>query len=140
GLLVTGTNQQVGAIEGAGTTQINSSGNLTANRIVQAALVIGGDVTHRATVTISASDANGNPLNAGLGSSSTGSCGLALGASLPIVSLGPFLNASADGISGGITVDGSDSAVPEPSTLLLLAIGSAAGVLARLRRRAPDVQ
>src|SRR5205807_8665063 len=42
GLLITGTNQIVGAIDGSGTTQVNAGSDLTANHIIQGALVIGG--------------------------------------------------------------------------------------------------
>ena len=35
GLHVTGTNQQVGAVDGSGTTQVEASASLTANHIVQ---------------------------------------------------------------------------------------------------------
>ncbi len=41
-LLVSGTNQQVGAITGTGDTVVNGGADLTANSIVQNALVIGG--------------------------------------------------------------------------------------------------
>src|SRR5439155_25894602 len=42
GLLVSGTNQQVGAITGTGNTTIVAGGSLTANSIVQSAIIIGG--------------------------------------------------------------------------------------------------
>ncbi len=42
GLHITGTNQQVGAVDGTGTTQVEAGASLTANHIVQSALVIGG--------------------------------------------------------------------------------------------------
>ncbi len=51
-------------IDGNGTTTVNSGGSLIANHIVQGALVIGGAAGSPATVTIAASDASGNPLNA----------------------------------------------------------------------------
>ena len=62
GLLVSGTNQQVGNIDGLGTTQVNAGSDLTANHIIQSALVIGGTSTSPGFVTIDASDALGNPL------------------------------------------------------------------------------
>ena len=62
GLLVSGTHQQVGNIDGSGTTQVNAGSDLTANHIVQSALVIGGAAGSPALVTIDASDASGNPL------------------------------------------------------------------------------
>ena len=63
GILVSGTNQQVGNIDGAGTTQVNAGSDLTANHIVQSALVIGGTAASFGSVTIAASDADGNPLD-----------------------------------------------------------------------------
>ena len=42
GLLVSGTHQRVGNIDGSGTTQVNAGSDLTANHIIQNALVIGG--------------------------------------------------------------------------------------------------
>ena len=70
GLLVSSTTgvQQVGGIDGTGTTQVNASASLTANHIIQTALVIGGtDASHVGLVTIDASDASGNPLTVGGG-------------------------------------------------------------------------
>ena len=64
GVLVSGTHQVVGAIDGSGTTQVNSGSDLTADRIVQSALVIGGTAGSSALVTIAASDSAGNPLAA----------------------------------------------------------------------------
>ena len=45
GILVSGTHQQVGNIDGSGTTQINAGSDLTADHIIQSALVIGGTTT-----------------------------------------------------------------------------------------------
>ena len=62
GILVSGTHQQVGNIDGSGTTQVNAGSDLTANHIIQSALVIGGTSKNPGLVTIDASDASGNPL------------------------------------------------------------------------------
>jgi fibronectin-binding autotransporter adhesin len=125
GILVSGTNQRVGRIDGAGTTQVNDGSQLTANHIVQMALVIGVTGSGPSLVTIDASDASGNPLGM--------SGGFALAESL--TPSGPF---GADGIrSANLSSIAADSAdqvvlaigksvgsnnpalVPEPSTLLL---------------------
>jgi hypothetical protein len=53
-----------GGIEGTGNLTVNAGSDLTANHIVQGALVIGGAAGSPATVTIAASDASGNPLSA----------------------------------------------------------------------------
>jgi hypothetical protein len=121
--LITAEAQVVGAIDGAGTTQVNAGSNLTADHIIQNALIIGGAAGSPALVTIDASDASGNPRGQ--------SSGFALAGSLS--SSGPF---GADAVtstnlrSGGLAdlgvpsfgdSDGrvNPSSVPEPSTLLL---------------------
>ena len=125
GILVSGTNQVVGNIDGSGTTQVNAGSDLTANHIIQSALVIGGTSKNPGLVTIDASDASGNSLGQ--------SRGFALAASM--TPSGPFgapdmsfasLNtaatesadlavlAMAEAVESGIP-----SAVPEPATLLL---------------------
>ncbi|HKD36961.1 MAG TPA: hypothetical protein VKB78_09170, partial [Pirellulales bacterium] len=65
GLLVRGSGQLSGNIDGTGTLTIAADGALTANHVVQRALVIGGSAGHPATLSIAASDALGNPLAAG---------------------------------------------------------------------------
>ena len=67
GLLVTGTSQQVGKIDGTGNVVVNAGASLTANHIVQNSLVIGGSAGSTATFAIVASDASGNPLVASPG-------------------------------------------------------------------------
>jgi RHS repeat-associated protein len=59
-----------GGIEGTGNLTVNAGNSLTAGHIIQSALVIGGTAGSPATVTIAASDANGNPLNS-VGASDT---------------------------------------------------------------------
>ena len=142
GILVWGTNQQVGNIDGSGTTQVNSGSDLTANHIIQTALVIGGTATSPGLATIDASDASGNPLGQSggfalggslapsgqFGAGGIGLVGLSSGGGSE---LAPLLPSS----SGG---SGNSSSVPEPSTLLLvlLAITGLAVQGITLRRRA----
>jgi hypothetical protein len=64
-----GTLTLSGGIEGPGNLTVDAGSSLTANYIVQSALVIGGTEGSPATVTIAASDANGNPLNSAAASS-----------------------------------------------------------------------
>jgi hypothetical protein len=122
GLIVSGTNQRVGGIDGTGDAQINAGSDLTANHIVEGALVIGGTAGSPALVTIDGSDASGNPLGQ--------SSGFALADSLtPSSPFGAGGISSANLSSGGIelaapslgnSVGGSNpSSVPEPSTLVL---------------------
>ena len=130
GILVSGTNQRVGNIEGAGTTQVNAGSDLTANHIVQSALVIGGTAASFGSVTIAASDANGNPLDVAQG----GPLDAALGGSADFVvalrlsaegfrgdpiPAGPFVGCALVGGNPQVLSTGSGQAVPEPSTLLL---------------------
>ncbi len=123
-----------------GNTQVNAGASLTADHIVQGALVIGGTSGSHSLVTIDASDASGNPLGQ--------SSGLVVAGSL--TPSGPF---GAGGISsanlssgGGAdlaapsarnpAVGGDRSPVPEPSTLVLmyLAISVMIGQRVTLRR------
>lgn len=62
GLLVSGANQRVGSVSGGGTTVVSAGASLTANGIQQTLLAIGGAAGNQATLTIAASDTNGNPL------------------------------------------------------------------------------
>jgi hypothetical protein len=146
GLLVSSTTgaQQVGNIDGTGTTQVNASASLTANHIIQGALVIGGtDASHLGLVTIDTSDSNGNPLTAGGGANLTGS----LNPSTPFAADAPASSsnlASNDSSTSGSSPSvgagssssgsGSSSTVPEPSTIVMLLI-AAAGGLGSIRRR-----
>ncbi len=143
GVLVSGGNQQVGNIDGSGATQVNAGNDLTANHIIQGALVIGGTSGSAGLVTIDASDSAGNPLGQ--------SNGLALAGSLT-----PSDPIGAGGIgSAGLSGDGSElasppladsalggnpSSVPEPSTLVLIlfaitGLASQGIALRRLARR-----
>jgi fibronectin-binding autotransporter adhesin len=124
GVLVSGTNQRVGQINGAGSVVVNAGSDLTANHIIQGALVIGGTNGSPGFVTIDASDASGNPLDQ--------SSGFALAGSLtPNAPFGTDGISSAD-LSRASGADfavmspedsvgvGNLSPVPEPSTLLLM--------------------
>ena len=62
GILVSGTNQRVGGIDGSGIVQVNAGSDLTADHIIQNAILIGGIAGSPGLVTINASDAKGNPL------------------------------------------------------------------------------
>jgi PEP-CTERM motif len=142
GLLVSGTHKKVGDIDGSGTTQINAGGDLTADHIVQNALVIGGETGSPALVIIAASDAAGNSLFASstsLFGSDPSSGGMAL-----VTSLVPSSPFEADDISlcvastdstdlavlamGNTVGSNNPASVPEPSTLLL-ALLAVLGVL-----------
>jgi hypothetical protein len=153
GLVVSGVNQVVGAIDGNGTTQVNAGSDLTADHIIQSALVIGGTAGSPGLVTIDASDASGNSL--------AGTTGLALGRSLPAASslasdstgstgsTGSLdLSSGTSGVSvaggspisastalGGVAGAAGTAAVPEPSAILLVLLGVAALLAPILRAR-----
>lgn len=139
------TDQQVGGIDGGGTTVVTNAANLTANHINQLSLVIGND----STVTIAASDASGNPLSS-IGEASVEDAmftSSSLAANSPAASLADFAGLSASGSSGppldadgsrGPTLSGSgasQSAVPEPSAWLLALSAGAGFAIAALRCR-----
>jgi autotransporter-associated beta strand protein len=151
GLLISGTQQQVGGINGTGITQVSSGSSLTANHIVQNTLSIAGASSSvRGSVTIAPSNSTGNP-TIELASSGSGSAlaGLLdpdtnLGAdSLAAPSLmsldGAMVGSSNDLSSSGANSGDSigQSSVPEPSTWLLFGIGALLAVLLRppARRR-----
>ena len=143
GLLVSGTQQHVGNIDGNGSTQINIGGALTANHIIQSALVIGGTTNNPGLVTIDASDASGNSLGQagagdwgpGTGTRSDGPLGQPSGldsygflsldgttgvGEISSADLGDATIATPSPLSSGSHSTGSGQAVPEPSALLLV--------------------
>jgi autotransporter-associated beta strand protein len=125
GIVVSGTHQQVGNIDGSGATQVNAGSDLTANHIIQGALTIGGTASSPALVTIDASDASGNPLDQSSGLGFAGSlvpnCPIDDG----VISSANLTSGAGGGtdlaaLSLGDSSGGSNpSSVPEPSTLLL---------------------
>jgi autotransporter-associated beta strand protein len=147
GILVTGVNQQVGSISGAGSTVIAAGGNLTATSIVQSALVIGGSAGNPGIVTIQASGPNGAPASsATVDASSTSSTD----SFISYLAAGNF-SVPFDGLATGSTSASSPAAlggasftvplsgagtVPEPSSgLLALLAALVAWASAHARRR-----
>ena len=128
GLVVSGTHQVVGGIDGVGNTQVNAGSDLTANYIIQSALVTGGTAKNPGLVTIDASDASGNPLGQTGGSALAGS----LTPTGPIGAGGTSSVSLSSGAGGGIDLaalslgnspGGSNpSSIPEPSTLALASL------------------
>ena len=141
GLLVSSGNQQVGSIDGNGNTQINAGSDLTANHILQSALIIGGAAGSPADVTIEASDASGNPLLGGLSGSLTPTSPFGItGSSSDKISpaVGDGLNAATPPSSSGGSNTTGEAAVPEPTGLILFAIGGLAVGAAAVCRRYND--
>lgn len=134
GILVSGTSQVVGNIDGTGTTQVNAGCDLTANQIVQGALVIGGSVGSPALVTIAASDGMGNPLGQ---MESSAIAAEMLDPPMPTTTrLPPAIGGNEQLLNGStFSLDGEfDSAfgqipsrfavVPEPATIVLIAVAA----------------
>jgi hypothetical protein len=147
GVLVSGTNQQVGNIDGSGTTQVNAGSDLTANHIIQSALVIGGVMGNSAIVTIAASDSSGNPLGES-GVVPTRMSVASADGQEPVLSAGVSSSSRLLPPSGGVlggdplpvpadsSPAGGVAAVPEPATILLLALGGLA-LTCRARAQLP---
>jgi autotransporter-associated beta strand protein len=140
GLLVSGKNQVVGAIDGSGSVQINAGSDLTVNHIVQSTLIIGGasGIANRGRLTIDQSDASGNPLDQSTSDAFIGGLdSTAPGSDLLDSSLGGSsseLSSTASGLGAG------PAAVPEPAALLLAIVALVAiGCCARRKciRHAP---
>jgi PEP-CTERM motif len=115
---------------------VNAGSDLTANHIVQNALVIGGADGTPALVTIDASDASGNPLASGfaLAGSVSSSAPLAAGSAGGSSAFFPG-GSSTEGASslGGASLGDGQASVPEPSSLLLMALGGGFALLAAMR-------
>ena len=133
GILVSGTHQQVGNIGGAGSTQVNAGSDLTANHIVQSALMIGGTLGSRATVTIAPSNSTGNPVVEGTGDAGPSAVLASAGSmSIGVVGGSGLLTMGAEGLRGDpiqerLTSHGGRTenmaVVPEPAAWLLFAFG-----------------
>lgn len=135
GLLVTGTSQQVGGIDGNGKTSVATGGALTANHVIQAALNIGGTMATPATVTIAPSTASGISLASSADLLSAGDGDGTLGASSLLVGAGGA-GAPDLGTLGGLGA-GQSAAVPEPSTILLAGLAGLACLAGRRRQSSP---
>jgi endonuclease I len=139
--------QVVGGIDGggdqAGVTSVADSASLTADHIIQSALLIGGDQAFPALVTIAPSDASGNPLDVGAAlvsgpSASSGSEWL---------NDGFFVNSANGGLDNGVTSASGElplaagSSVPEPATpALVFAAFVVTAVTCRRWQRVPHVR
>ena len=130
GIHVTGTNQIVGGIDGSGSLVADAGSSLTANHIIESTLTIGGTAGNPATVTIGVSDASGNPLGMALGTGATPGAletdpppGASIVCAMPTLSDSQAGNFTLSVISPGGPNSGATE-VPEPSAIILLAIGA----------------
>jgi fibronectin-binding autotransporter adhesin len=128
------TVQQVGGINGSGAVTLANNASFTADHIIQTSLVIGNG----GTFTLAPSDANGNSM---VGDSSSLVLAASLATSDSTVGAGNGLlaaagesNSSSPVSLGGVGSTGS-GAVPEPSTTILVLLGSTAFLVVRQRRR-----
>ncbi len=139
------TTQQVGGIDGAtGSVIVQDHASLTANHIVQSALVIGSG----STFTLAPSDASGNPSAqlAAISSASPSTSLLANGSlnagNFASLEAGSLIGAAASSGSapslglGAVGMSAGANAVPEPSTVLLAGLGAIAIVALRRRKLA----
>jgi autotransporter-associated beta strand protein/T5SS/PEP-CTERM-associated repeat protein len=131
GLVISGSNQQVGAIDGSGNSVLAADASLTSNHIIQNALVIGGSSGHPATMIIAASDSLGNSFGETNPLTSDSS------SSIPRTEWPQPSDPSAVSIAGNEAVSlpsASAPAVSEPSSLSLVICGTVLAITAALRR------
>jgi autotransporter-associated beta strand protein len=108
------------AIVGNGTTTVSSGGSLIADRIVQGSLVIGGTAGNLATVTIAASDANGNPLDVVAASEVRPAVEPLTGAALPA----PSIRASASGFPSAVSSTSTPSSLERAISIAPASVSS----------------
>jgi hypothetical protein len=162
GLLISGTNQQVGAITGTGNLSLAAGSSLTANSILQAAIIIGGASGNPTRLTIDASNSSGTSLSGGLGGSgagdSSGGAGAVSQTGSPLIGSVSSGDSFAAGIVGssdrflssadirssslvalsGASIGVPSSRVPEPSSFGLVAAALGLVWLSR-RHRSGDI-
>jgi hypothetical protein len=112
----------------------NAGAQLTADHIVQSALVIGRDAMHPAVVTIAPSGPSGNPV-AALSSFLAESGLTGAGAQSPNSSPAPLPSVSTLLSTGSTGHPSGETSVPEPSALVLVAMGIAGAVASQCCRR-----
>jgi autotransporter-associated beta strand protein len=125
GVLVSGTNQHVGTIDGNGNMQVAAGRSLTANHIVECSLIIGGTADSPALVTVAALDSMGNSLAtasdvrfAAIGEANASSSVVEFKESAGFHSE----DAPADGAVASVPAGANsapETAVPEPSAILM---------------------
>jgi autotransporter-associated beta strand protein/uncharacterized repeat protein (TIGR03803 family) len=135
GILVTGTHQFVGNIDGTGITQVNAGSDLTANHIIQSALIIGGAAGSPAVVTIDASDSSGNSLTSRMTEALTSADQSGVSDNLGSSAMNDGGSGALLGLADTSTSPGGQISVPEPSSFLLVAVGTVALLLRRIGRR-----
>ncbi|HEV2970428.1 MAG TPA: exo-alpha-sialidase [Pirellulales bacterium] len=126
GLLVSGTNQIVGGVDGTGNLVVSAGGSLTANHIIQGALVIGGTAANSARVTIAASDTSGNPLVAATTVSADPVNGGATAFAPPSIPL--LYQSMVDGMGATARLTDTETSGPSAGTLGSQADHGAAGI------------
>ena len=135
GLVISGTNQQLGNVTGTGDLTIAAGGDLTANSIQQTTLILAGTADNPATLTIPATDAAGLPLDDGIIGSLASSEPSVGDASVSIAEMAAPMADVADPLQAGVGgPTAAGSAVPEPSSFVLAGM-AIVGWLAAGRKR-----
>ena len=139
---------RVGPIDGSGTVIVEAGSSLTANHIIQTALIIGGTSGSLGQAVVAPSDASGNSLAAASNSESAIPAGLIVADALAPFGISDSSEPSAIGTSGSLpdkfpeiaasaTSDwapgASSSAVPEPPSLALAALAIVLVIAPRIR-------
>jgi fibronectin-binding autotransporter adhesin len=139
---------QVAAIDGSGTVIVEAGSSLTANHIIQMALIIGGASGSPGQAVVAPSDASGNSLAAASNPESAIPAGLIVADSLAPFGVSDSSEPSAIGTNGTLPdnipefaadstsnwVPGaSSSAVPEPPSLALAALAIVLVIAPRIR-------
>ena len=144
GVIVSGTNQQVGAIDGAGNLTVNAGGTLTANHVRQkrphpwrlgrpAGNVDDCRLECRGRVAGDRRDRR--RIRSSRRLAGTGSFGSGLDTAADLLAGDSAVSTAGGDLATGGSLPNAGQAVPEPSTLLLTILGGLACLAAMLRRR-----
>ncbi len=144
GLVVSSGNQVVGGIDGTGTTTVAEDSQLTVDHIVQGALIINGQAGHPGLLTIAPSNFSvgtleASQLNPGLTSrvlASPRSIQFPLSNARELLaSNSQFAASASSGFSSNAQFSDGLAIVPEPTTMALALIGSAALTILASKRK-----
>jgi len=137
GMLISGTGQVVGGIDGIGDVQVNAGSDLTADHIIQNALIIGGAEGTPGLVAIAPSDSAGQPLNQSQLPANSSTRADSSSSNDPLAAVASFSSLTSEAASSGQPVVPLDNtlrygvapAVPEPSAIVLGITAAAVSLL-----------
>jgi fibronectin-binding autotransporter adhesin len=139
---------RVGTMDGSGTVIVEAGSSLTANHIIQMALIIGGTSGSPGQAVVAPSDASGNSLAAASNSESAIPAGLIAADAFTPSGISDSSEPSAIGTSGSLPDNSPEfsaaptsnwapgansSAVPEPPSLALAALAIVLAIAQRIR-------